>query len=78
MTKVHLILIYALLVLCLSLALFAVFSENQMGAKLGLTSFSREQKDSVALFDLPAELSFAGDQPRLRCKKAQKFSLAAP
>ncbi len=62
MTKVHLILIYALLVLCLSLALFAVFSENQMGAKLGLTSFSREQKDSVALFDLPAELSFAGEK----------------
>lgn len=62
MTKVHLTLIYALLVLSLSLALFAVFSENQMGAKLGLTSFSREQKDSVALFDLPAELSFAGEK----------------
>ena len=62
MTKVHLTLIYALLVLCLSLALVAVFSENQMGAKLGLTSFSREQKDSVALFDLPAELSFAGEK----------------
>ena len=62
MTKVHLTLIYALLVLCLSLALFAIFSENQMGAKLGLTSFSREQKDSVALFDLPAELSFAGEK----------------
>jgi membrane-bound lytic murein transglycosylase D len=61
-TKVHLTLIYALLVLSLSLALFAVFSENQMGAKLGLTSFSREQKDSVALFDLPAELSFAGEK----------------
>lgn len=62
MTKVHLTLIYALLVLSLSLALFAVFSEHQMGAKLGLTSFSREQKDSVALFDLPAELSFAGEK----------------
>lgn len=62
MTKVHLTLIYALLVLSLSLALFAVFSENQMGAKLGLTSFSREQKDSVALFDLPEELSFAGEK----------------
>lgn len=62
MTKVHLTLIYALLVLSLSLALFAFFSEHQMGAKLGLTSFSREQKDSVALFDLPAELSFAGEK----------------
>lgn len=62
MTKVHLTLIYVLLVLSLSLALFAVFSENQMGAKLGLTSFSREQKDSVALFDLPEELSFAGEK----------------
>ena len=62
MTKVHLTLIYFLLVLCLSLALYAFFSENQMGAKLGLTSFSREQKDSVALFDLPAELSFAGEK----------------
>ena len=62
MTKVHLTLIYALLVLSLSLALFAVFSENQMGAKLGLTSFSQEQKDSVALFDLPEELSFAGEK----------------
>ena len=62
MTKVHLTLIYALLVLSLSLALFAVFSENQMGAKLGLISFSREQKDSVALFDLPEELSFAGEK----------------
>lgn len=62
MTKVHLTLIYALLVLSLSLALFAIFSENQMGAKLGLTSFSREQKDSVALFDLPEELSFAGEK----------------
>lgn len=62
MTKVHLTLIYFLLALCSGLALFAVFSENQMGAKLGLTSFSREQKDSVALFDLPAELSFAGEK----------------
>lgn len=62
MTKVHLTLIYVLLFLCLSLSLFAVFSENQMGGKLGLTSFSREQKDSVALFELPAELSFAGEK----------------
>jgi membrane-bound lytic murein transglycosylase D len=61
-TKVHLTLIYALLVLCMCLALVAIFSEHQMGAKLGLTSFSREQKDSVALFDLPAELSFAGEK----------------
>jgi len=61
-TKVHLTLIYALLVLCLCLALVAIFSEHQMGAKLGLTSFSREQKDSVALFDLPEELSFAGEK----------------
>lgn len=62
MTKVHLSLIYVLLALCLSLALFAVFSENQMRGKLGLTSFSRGQKDSVALFELPAELSFAGEK----------------
>lgn len=62
MTKVHLSLIYVLLALCLSLALFAVFSENQMRGKLGLTSFSRGQKDSVALYELPAELSFAGEK----------------
>jgi membrane-bound lytic murein transglycosylase D len=62
-TKVHLTLIYVLLVLCLSLALFAVFSERQnLGEKLGFTTFSRGQKDSVALFELPAELSFAGEK----------------
>lgn len=63
MTKVHLTFIYLLLVLCLSLALFAVFSTHQnLGEKLGFTTFSRGQKDSVALFELPAELSFAGER----------------
>jgi hypothetical protein len=45
------------------LALFAVFKGNQnLGEKLGFTTFSRGQKDSVALFELPAELSFAGEK----------------
>ncbi len=63
MTKVHLTLIYVLLSLCLSLSLFAVLSMRQnIGEKFGFTSFARGQKDSVALFELPSKLSFAGEK----------------
>ena len=63
MSKVHLSLIYVLLALCLGLAAFAVFRSNGQifGENQDLISSPRGAKDTVALFDLPAELSFAGE-----------------
>ncbi|MDA0314983.1 MAG: hypothetical protein O3A40_06770 [Bacteroidetes bacterium] len=54
MSKVHLSIIYALLALCLSLVLLAVFSGDNgiFAMKLDFNSSSRVQKDSIALFGL--------------------------
>jgi hypothetical protein len=63
MSKVHLYLIYSLLALSLSLALVAVFSDGSQifGGKSDVIS-SQGLNDSVALFELPTELSFAGEK----------------
>ncbi|MBM3426080.1 MAG: lytic transglycosylase domain-containing protein, partial [Bacteroidetes bacterium] len=63
MSKVHLILIYALLALSLGLGIFVAIHPNErfLASKLDFLSSSRGAKDTVALFDLPAELSFAGE-----------------
>lgn len=63
MSKVHLTLIYALLALSLGLGIFVAISPNEQmfAGKLNFLSSPRGAKDTVALFDLPAELSFAGE-----------------
>jgi hypothetical protein len=63
MSKVHLYLIYSLLALSLSVALVAVFSDGSQifGGKSDVIS-SQGLNDSVALFELPTELSFAGEK----------------
>lgn len=63
MSKVHLTLIYALLALSLGLGIFVAISPNGpiFAGKLDFLSSPRGAKDTVALFDLPAELSFAGE-----------------
>ncbi len=63
MSKVHLTLIYALLALSLGIGIFVAISPNEQmfAGKLNFLSSPRGAKDTVALFDLPAELSFAGE-----------------
>lgn len=63
MSKVHLTLIYALLALSLGLGIFVAINPNErvFAGKLNFLSSPRGAKDTVALFDLPAELSFAGE-----------------
>ncbi len=63
MSKVHLTLIYALLALSLGLGIFVAINPNErmIAGKLNFLSSPRGAKDTVALFDLPAELSFAGE-----------------
>lgn len=63
MSKVQLILIYALLALSLGLGIFVAISPHEpiFAGKLDFLSSPRGAMDTVALFDLPAELSFAGE-----------------
>ncbi len=63
MSKVHLTLIYALLALSLGLGIFVAINPNErmFAGKLNFLSSPRGAKDTVALFDLPTELSFAGE-----------------
>ena len=63
MSKVHLSLIYALLALSLGLGIFVAINPNErmFAGKLNFLSSPRGAKDTVALFDLPTELSFAGE-----------------
>jgi len=64
MSKVHLLLLYTLLGLSLALAIFATINSTNriFDGQLDFSSSPRGGKDSVALFDLPAELSFAGEK----------------
>jgi hypothetical protein len=63
MSKVHLYLIYSLSALSFSVALVAVFSDGSQifGGKSDVIS-SQGLNDSVALFELPTELFFAGEK----------------
>lgn len=63
MSKVHFSLIYALLALSLGLGIFVAINSNErmFASELDFLSSPRGAKDTVALFDLPAELSFAGE-----------------
>jgi membrane-bound lytic murein transglycosylase D len=69
MQKIHLVIIYALLGSCLILAGYSVWKSNSQSVSEEI--FSEDQvlqsrpnpsRDSVRLFDIPAELDFAGEK----------------
>ena len=69
MNKSHLIPLYTLLLLCLGLAGYAVWktptaviSEPQVASVQMLQSMPNSSRDSIRLFDLPEELTFAGER----------------
>jgi len=70
MSKNHLILIYALLIVSIGLAGYAVFKTpfsfnplNNRIAEVGMLELMpRPSRDSVMLFNLPSELTFAGEK----------------
>lgn len=70
MSKANTIAIYALLIISLGLAAYAAFKPadstittfNPLASEGVLKSMPRPSRDSLMLFDLPAELTFAGEK----------------
>jgi hypothetical protein len=69
MNKSHLIPLYSLLILCLAMAGYAIYknpteisAEPSVANVQLLRTMPMTSRDSVRLFDLPKELSFAGEQ----------------
>ncbi|SFT78570.1 Transglycosylase SLT domain-containing protein [Algoriphagus locisalis] len=79
MNKSHLILIYALLILCLGLAGYAIWktpevstSEPSVANVQLLQSMPLSSRDTVRLFNIPTELTFAGEKVPLEIEDVKE------